>query len=283
MTTAKKPLLIDAHGELPEVRPFPEIASRIIAACDDPQTTANQLCDIIQFDASISLKIIRVANSSVYGLSGQVRSLQHAVMVLGFRALRNLAASVAARAVFSAGGQAQPGRDAIWQHSMGCATVASLLAENVSTVKHDEAFLAGVLHDVGKLMFLDLAADEYLAATQNASVRDIIEIERNIFGMDHQELGLMCADEWGLPFEIAEAIGGHHNAFGDNDNSDLVNLIGAADGLSFHWQVGSPSGGDDEVEDLLAVCPVKLNRDTLDNIEEKAHANYAELTTAFSD
>ncbi len=199
-------LRINDQVELPEIRPFPQTASRIIAASKNPDIRAEELCELIQCDPGIGLKIMRVANSSAYGLSGEVRTLRHAVVVLGFKALSNLAVSIAAGDVFASGADDNGARQALWEHSMGCAAVASMLASQMRGMKSEEAFLAGIVHDVGKLMFLDLASEAYCEATAHVLAHNVISTEQELFGADHQELGMRCADDWGLPFEISDAI-----------------------------------------------------------------------------
>ena len=217
-------LVLD-FDELPKIKPFPEIANRILKACDDPSATSNTLCELIQGDPGISLKIIEVANSSAYGLSGEVRTLQHAVVVLGFRALKNLALSVAASDVFNETGDSAQARAELWEHSLAVACIANALSGKAG-ISAEEAFLSGVVHDAGKLVLLDVAPEQYVAATESVTFRSIVDTERTHFGTDHQELGMRCADEWGLPFEISEAMGSHHNIVNDEDNDPLVELVG---------------------------------------------------------
>ena len=265
--------------DLPAIRPFPEIASRILKACDDPATTANKLCDLIQGDPSISLKIIQVANSSAYGLAGEVRTLRHAVVVLGFRTLKSLALSVAAADVFQSASDAKQARDALWEHSLAVACIANRLSKSVN-IDAEEAFLAGIVHDAGKLVFLDLAPEDYMAATENDNLQSIIETEKSLYGIDHQELGLRCADEWGLPFEITEAIGNHHMMFDEQDNDPLVELVAISDSLSRHWGIGSPRVEED-LEALMDSTSVGLSIDELEIIEDEIGTDFADLKACF--
>jgi len=268
-----------SFDDLPEIRPFPEIAQRIIAACNDAKTTASELCDLIQGDPSISLRVIQVANSSAYGLSGEVRTLRHAVVVLGFRTLRNLALSVAASDVFASAGDDKVARDALWEHSMAVACVANCLSD-IANVNAEEAFLAGIVHDAGKLVFLDLASSEYFEATEHDNLKTIIAKERSLYGTDHQELGLRCADEWGLPFEISEAIGSHHQIIENRVDDPLIELIGVADVLARHWGIGSPVDEED-IEVLLTNTSFEIPMDDLDELEQQIRANFADLKACF--
>ena len=274
-------LQIGSLDDLPEIRPFPEIANRILRAWDDPSTTANDLCELIRCDSAISLKIMRIANSSAYGFGGRVKTIKRAVVVLGFRTLRNLALSVATGDVFTSEGDAKIHFDRLWEQSIACAAVASRMAKLTDIVPPEEAFLSGIVHDVGKLMFFDIAADAYHQATEKVSPRSIVQVENELFGINHQELGLRCADEWGLPYEIAEAIGAHHFAFEENDHPELGNLIGLAESLSRLWGVGVEESSSDELEDLLNECVLSFDVERVKPIEDTIHEEFNSLRSAF--
>ena len=87
--------------ELPELRPFPDVANRMLAACDDPDTNPATLCEIMRCDPAVSVRVLRVANSSMYGFPGEICSVDHAIVVLGFKAIRNLALSFSAGDLFN--------------------------------------------------------------------------------------------------------------------------------------------------------------------------------------
>ncbi|MEM7317135.1 MAG: HDOD domain-containing protein, partial [Planctomycetota bacterium] len=148
-------------------------------------------------------------------------------------------------------------------------------------VPPEEAFLAGIVHDVGKLMFFDLAAEAYHRAVKEATPRDIVKVENDLFGVNHQELGLRCADEWGLPYEIAEVIGAHHSAFEDNDNPELVNLVGVAESLTRMWGVGASKLSGEELPELIASSPFPLDMELLNKLESVVHDDFVALRSAF--
>ena len=272
---------MDLSTNLPEIRPLPETATRILAACDQPDATAGDLCSLVQCDPGISLRILRVANSSTYGCSGEVRSIQHAIVVLGFRALRMLTTSVAVSDTFTADGPGAKERKELWNHSMGCAVVATALAHHVDEVKPDEAFLAGVVHDAGKLVLLDVAADEYIELASQADPCNIVTIEQDGFGIDHQQLGLRCADEWGLPLEVADAIGEHHTALTEEVDSPVAKLTAAANILARRWGIGSdPKEDAIDLRELLAMSPVLEDEEQLNTIAQQAREQFSEVQAA---
>ncbi len=154
-------------AERPEVRPFPAAVTQLLAACQDANTKAETFVKIIECDPALAVRLLRMANSPLYGVANGVRGIGHAVSILGMRQLKNLALSVAGKAMFSEGSKAAEERQNLWNHSLGCAAVARVLAKSVPTVSPEVAFLAGMFHDVGKLFLYDVVADEYaeMAAT----------------------------------------------------------------------------------------------------------------------
>lgn len=270
---------INLLDELPEIRPFPETAGRIVAACNRGDSTAQELCGIIQCDAAITLKLLKIANSSVYGMSGRVTSLQRAVVVLGFRAVRNLALAAAAEDVFTSDGGTLG--QTLWKHSLACASVATLLAK-ADRVSAEEAFLAGIVHDAGKLILFDAYGENYLEVAGGLPSEQRIAAERERFGTDHQELGLRCADEWGLPMEVADAISNHHDPLDAEDFRGLVDVITVANGLAQHWGVGGFDAREIDVERMVHQSPLSLKLDDLTELQERSLEGFDTLQASFA-
>ena len=270
---------INLLDELPEIRPFPETAGRIVAACNRGDSTAQELCGIIQCDAAITLKLLKIANSSVYGMSGRVTSLQRAVVVLGFRAVRNLALAAAAEDVFTSDGGTLG--QTLWKHSLACASVATLLAK-ADRVSAEEAFLAGIVHDAGKLILFDAYGENYLEVAGGLPSEQRIAAERERFGTDHQELGLRCADEWGLPMEVADAISNHHDPLDAEDFRGLVDVITVANGLAQHWGVGGLDAREIDVERMVHQSPLNLKLDDLTELQERSLEGFDTLQASFA-
>lgn len=261
---------LDDLEDIPEIRPFPATASRLMAACQNSETNCNDVSEIIECDPGLALRILRMTNSAMFGLRNEVRTIEHAVVVLGMRAVRDLAMSLAAANLFANGNPtAEIERQSLWHHSLSCATVARLLAKRVK-VSPDEAYLAGIFHDAGKLVFLDTIPERYAAATSGRSIKDIISVEEAEFGISHQDLGLECGDNWGLSFEISEAIGFHHRPGEAQDALPLVELTSVANCLSRAWGVdGNPSPVDSD-GDTYTVAGVVIQDEWLDEVREQA-------------
>lgn len=228
--------LADCLDEALDLRPFPAAASQLITACDKADSTARQLSEIIKHDPALSLKLLQIANSPMYGFSGEIRSVDHAAVVLGMRALRDLAISTAVSDAFGAGGSdSADARQALWLHSLACGAIARTLAKTVGMGAPDEAFLGGIVHDVGKLFFFDHRPDQYLKATGSAGSDNIVSIENAAFGVAHTYVGQKCGQNWGLPDEINDVICFHHSPADADFGGDLIDVVSAANQLCHIW------------------------------------------------
>ncbi len=222
----------------PEVRPFPAVVARLVSACQDPNATSREFESIIECDPALSGKILRMANSPMYCPSGSVKSISHAVSLLGLRKLRSVAMSIAAESMFADGGEAVQARKRLWSHSVGCAMVARYLAEHVPDADPDVAFLGGLFHDIGKLLFYDAIPNEYDEIDGRLCDMALIEEEQFLFSTTHVAVGSASAASWGLPVALWAATRWHHNPEEADCDEQLVNVVAAANCLSREWGIG---------------------------------------------
>lgn len=228
--------LADCLDDALELRPFPAAASSLMTACDREDATARQLSEIIKHDPALSLKLLQIANSPIYGFAGEIRSVDHATVVLGMRALRDLAISTAVSDAFASGdSKSASARQQLWVHSLSCGAIARTLSGTLGMGTPDEAFLAGIVHDVGKLFFFDHEPQQYLQATINGPHINIVDIETSTFGIAHTSVGQRCGQNWGLPDEINDVICFHHAPDEADFGGDLIDVVSAANQLSHLW------------------------------------------------
>ncbi len=247
----------------PELRPFPEAVTRLVTACRDSEATNKQIEEIVSCDPSLAVKILRLANSPLFCPSRDVTSIVHAVTLLGRRKIKSIGMSAAAANMFSSGDGARIQRQQLWNHSVGCASVATCLAPLVAGVEVADAFLAGIFHDVGKLLFFDVIADEYVELTSSFQGPSLTEEERFLFGTTHEEIGVTSANIWGLPNEILAAIGWHHQPHEAPFCQKHALVISMADMMAKSWAIGSEGLSSTELEpefyDEFGLTPEQLN------------------------
>ena len=272
----------DRLSKSAEVRPFPAAVTRLTAACHDPNADGKVFESIIECDPALSGKILRLANSPLFCPSGTVKSIPHAVSLLGLRKLKSVAMSVAGAAMFSSGDGATAQRKKLWDHSIGCAVVARCLADLVPGVDKDEAFLGGVFHDVGKLLFYDTIPAEYSEVTASFAGGQLVEEERFLFGVTHEEVGLVSATSWELPAEISTAIRWHHDPDSADDFARYAAVTHAADGLARVWCIGSVEHHESTAVESAA-DRFELTDDQLEAIKEHSRDAFDETMAASAD
>jgi HD-like signal output (HDOD) protein len=258
----------------PEVRPFPTAVTRIMAECYNPRASAADFEKIIECDPALCIHLLRMANSPLFGQTRAINSVARAVSVLGITRLKTLAMSVAGASMFAAGSQAQEQRQRLWKLSVGSAIVARQLSKYVSDVEPEEAFLAGVFHDVGKLLFYDAVPEEYAEFDNGTEITSIDE-EQHVFGTTHEEVGLKSAHIWKLPEELKAAIGWHHKPNDAPVHASIASTTHFADRFARVWGIGCGSTTDATlVDDFMARHDVPA--EVLDSMQARATQEFEE-------
>ena len=198
---------VNRIGDLPSV---PAIAATVIALVEDPNASAEDLRAVIERDPALAARILKVANSSLFGFSRRIETLRHAIALLGFRTVKNLVLGASMKEVFKRFGLTER---LLWEHATRAGAVAARLSEHPGVdVDREEAFTVGLLHDLGKIALNNAAPEEYsrvVARVYNDGVGFVVA-EREIFGFDHAELGALVAEKWRLPPRLETAIRLHH-------------------------------------------------------------------------
>lgn len=207
-------IVTKALAKIGDIATLPEVTLRIIKVVEDPKSTARDLHAIIKYDPPLSAKILKVVNSAFYGLPGQIASVDRAIVLLGLRAVKNIAIATSVTRLFK-GVRPVTGFDPkeLWRHSMAVGVTSRLIYQKVDKMFAEEAFLAGLIHDIGIIVAFQAFADRF--SDLMARVRDEgmtwCQAEADIFGVDHQALGVGLATKWKFPMGLRAAIGYHHH------------------------------------------------------------------------
>jgi len=186
----------------------PPVVTEIMSAMADPMVGAEQIAAVIARDPTLVAQLLRVANSPFYGRRGQVGSVEAAVMTLGFHAVRNLVVALSTRGVY---GEFAGLTRALWDHANAVAQASGAIAKGIGRVSVEDAFAAGLLHDLG--MVLLLRADEagYTALVEGGpDVVALAAVERAHFGFDHGDAGAAVVLHWSLPESLVAVVGAVH-------------------------------------------------------------------------
>jgi len=197
-----------------EVPALPNVAVKVLKMTEDPGISARDIGNAISIDVALTSRVLRIANSAYYGMPRSVSTVNEAIVILGMQVLRNLALAAASydmlKKEFSAYGLAA---GEMWRHSISCALAAQIIAKKTRLVRSEEAFVAGLLHDIGKVVLNLHVAPQFQAIMALAELDDLPfhEAERAVLGFEHAEVGARLAEKWNLPSSLCAAIAGHHN------------------------------------------------------------------------
>jgi HD-like signal output (HDOD) protein len=233
-TLAENPSLVaDALKKVSTIATLPEVTAKIVQTVEDPKSTAAALHKIVAHDPALATRILKVVNSAFYGLPGQIGSVERAIVLLGLNAIKNIAVAASLGQLFR-GVKLCEGFTAkdLWTHCIAVGVAARELARQMKLPIADEAFLAGLIHDTGMLVGLQVWPDKLREACEAArkSERDFCEVEREITGTDHQQLGQGLAELWKFPRSCQLVAGYHHRPTQLSDNNRmLVTLVYIAD------------------------------------------------------
>jgi putative nucleotidyltransferase with HDIG domain len=217
---------------------LPAVVTDLLASFDNEDVDVGALARQIARDQALAARLLRVANSSFYGLQTRVSSINEAVVVLGFRAVRSMVIAVGVGGVFRAELCPGFGVQAHVRHGVGVGLAARALA--LATRHNPEiAFTGGILHDIGKLVLASCFASQYSAALAYRERHDcpVVIAERDVLGLDHAIVGGLLADAWHFPPDLRSAVADHHAPAAATADS-LADLIHVADGIAHGLGLG---------------------------------------------
>jgi len=224
---------------------LPTVITQMIGLIDNPKTSARDVARLISTDQALTAKILKLANSAFYGFPRKIATVNHAIVILGFETVKSLGLSVSVLERFSGKGKDTFfDRQKFWEHSIACGVAARMLAGKLRYRVQGEAFAAGILHDIGKLILSQYFPDEFTAIMQ--LVRDqqlyIGKAEEMILGITHAEIGHWLAEKWNLPRQLDDAIAFHHTPGRIERGAELPSLIHLADFLCRREKIGDGGG-----------------------------------------
>ncbi len=208
------------------------VIAELLACIDDDEMSSATLAKIIAKDQALVARLLRIANSSFYGMSGRVESVSGAITVLGFRTVRTLSAASALSGDLTA--LSAPGFDfgIFWRHGIATALLARALAHRMK-LGEGAAFVAGLLHDVGRLMLACSFRDHLAAAASYQATHACFmhEAELAAIGIDHARIGGFLCERWHFPPTICDGIAHHHRTY-DPESGLLACVVHLADAMA---------------------------------------------------
>ena len=233
--------------------PLPAVALRVMQVAQNPKSSASDLALVVSADPGLSARILRIVNSAAYRRSREITSVQEALVMLGFVQARNVAISGAISGAYSPDANNALFRiETFWRHALAVAFMAADLASRGSPVDVPSAFTAGILHNMGRLamFYADPAGLDQAVAEAMRTGHTLEQVEADMLGYDHAEVGGQLATRWQLPRAIIEAIAQHHEEHTHPDS--LGGVVARADafctlsGLFPGYVIPAPAGTREE-------------------------------------
>jgi putative nucleotidyltransferase with HDIG domain len=223
---------------------FPSSVQKVVQLASDINSPAKEIVRIIECDPVMTVKILKVINSSFYGLSNKITSVQRAVVHIGLNTIKNLALSIAAIGMLKPKNKAGFNTNDFLLHSLTTASICKMLAEKQSLSKSDcsDYFVAGLLHDFGKIVFAQYLPVEFKLALEKSNELQLsLHLsEQEFIGISHAEAGRLLAEKWQLSEQLITAITYHHDASHDNQMSQSIFAANQISKLLKFGDAGNP-------------------------------------------
>lgn len=257
-------------GEILAVKDLPTlpgVLEEVAILVQDPNTSTDQISKAISRDQVLSAKVLKMVNSPIYGFPGRIGSIQHALVLLGFNVIKGIIISTS---VFDVMNENMKG---LWEHSLGCALASSAIARAIGCKDPEEYAVAGLLHDIGKVVAAVQLPESRVAIDALVREKDLSyrKAEAEVLGFAHDRINLWLSTYWNLPPNLKEGLSYHHRPMSASLYPKVAQVVHVADFMARLFGVGS--GGDDQVSaldegvlEVLGITPEMLYR-IMDDLE----------------
>ncbi len=257
-------------GDLPTI---PHTAQQVLQRLSDPEVEPKELEKIILQDPSLTARILKLANSPFYGRPRMIKTVSEATVVIGLETLKSIVVASAVREMLKNFGLTEK---LLWEHAVGTAFVARFIAEKVKFKNTEEAFMSGLLHDIGKIILQIKVPDKMYLVMQDIYHGDnpnSIEVETEIFGFTHAHLGQLVARKWQFAGEIEEAIGYHHWPGRAKINPQLTHIVHLANTFTHKMEIGPIRTPNINLKDQISSKFFGLDEETLNRMFQECSEN----------
>jgi putative nucleotidyltransferase with HDIG domain len=255
---------------------LPEVVLRLNQMVNADHSTAAEIAKVINQDPGLTTRLLKIANSPMYGTSRQVDTVVRAVTMLGNKQIRDLAFSTVASKLFKGMLNEVISVADFWRHSLYCGLLARTLAQASKIANPDTLFTAGLLHDIGQLIIFHRMPEQahqiILLTVQGDANIDMVHAEQEIIGFDHTEVGAQLARNWHLPDVLCECIAYHHNPAQAIHFPNEVAVVHIANVIASLPYSDFPSAEDLQRIDPVALARVKLSPDKFNEAISQAQA-----------
>ncbi len=273
--TASTKINLNKIKDLPTL---PDIFRELLDVLQDENSTFNDLARVIKHDQSLVEKILRVANSPYFGIPGNVRSIEQAIMLLGYDLVKGLCLGTSIFKLL--GKHSRKSVNNLWKHSNEVAVIGSKISEHVADVEASEVFVAGLLHDIGRVVLLTIDRDRYL---QIIDSDDLIIQELDYFGIHHPSIGAEFLKRAFLPEPLIYAVRYHHTPSKADSYKKVVAVVSFAEALSRNFFPKFEDDGYWTEEHDAIMLELDLTEEKLSNIREQSTEDLSQMSSILSE
>lgn len=252
---------------------LPKVLDEVSRLVKDPDSSTEQMAKLIAMDQVLSAKVLKMVNSPIYGFPGRISSIHHALVLLGFNVLRGVIVSTSVMDIMN---QNMVG---LWEHSVGCALASSTIARHVGLKDVEDVSVAGLLHDLGKVVTAIQLPDLKTGVEAMVKAKDMtyLDAEKALMGFGHDRVNAWIADHWKLPPSIKEGMSYHHKPQLARLYPEAACCVHLGDFMVRVFEYGS--GGDDNVLYLEpdALKKLKLKPSDLETILDQLSEQFLEI------
>jgi putative nucleotidyltransferase with HDIG domain len=226
------------------IPPMASAAQKAFQLATNPKADARDFVEVIESDEGLSARVLKIANSVYFDRGKKSSTIQESVVVIGIKELRSLLNATTLSEIFPS---KHPTRTQLWANNLGTAIIAKALAQRLLPSKSDLAFLAGLMHDVGKLLLIQRVADDYQQVYKKVENEgcDFCSAEETLFPFNHTQVGELIGTQWNFSRELIEVIAQHHQPWHSLPSplpASLIAIVKAADTVCHAAGIGHPRG-----------------------------------------
>lgn len=242
----------DVAEQISQLATFPDVALQISDAVASEDSNVSDIGAIVETDPALSAALLRIANSAIYSVGGTVESVEKAVIVVGFRELRDLTFGICATRTFEGVPNELISVEDFWRHSLLCAAASQHVAHHAQVCRGESLFTMGLLHDIGQLAMFNQHPELSREALErslddNEGLMPYLS-EREIFGFDHMDVGVELAKLWQFPKRLTSAIGNHHTPYEFDTTIDACICVHAGNSIAVLAEL--------DTENLIDIPPI---------------------------
>jgi HD-like signal output (HDOD) protein len=268
-------------GKIEDLPTLPRTVLKITELVNDPKSSARDLSRIITDDQVLTARLLKLVNSSFYGFPQRISTITGAIVLLGFDAIRNLLLTTSVYDVFSNHARKSKfNQEKFWDHSLGCAVGAKVIGNFMRHDKIEELFVAGLLHDIGKIVVMMYLPKEFSKVTRYVRRNDTLmrAAEQEVLGYTHAEIGKMLGERWNLPPKLLSVLGHHHNPAAAGPYSMEAAIVHLADIFARALNIGF--GGDEKIPPLdgFAWEILKIKTPSVEHILEEMKKEFDDIS-----